>query len=123
MITENQISFTYGKIFNVKVSPPNCSLRYYRQRTIQTNKLSGRYVFDELLKVSVVVVDSDITKSKFYHILADLNKTASEKIRVQTTAILQGSIKFGQNVFCPVFEYKVISRSECTCTDFARHKG
>jgi hypothetical protein len=71
------------------------------------NTISGGYVFQGLLKVSVTAADGTIN-SRFYPMRADLDKTASQEKEGQTTETLNGSIKFGKNIFSPDFEYKVI---------------
>jgi hypothetical protein len=70
------------------------------------NTITGGYVFQGLLKVSTTAADGTIN-SKFYPMRAELDKTASQEKEGQTTEILDGSIKFGKNVFSPEFEYKV----------------
>jgi hypothetical protein len=69
------------------------------------NIFSGGYVFEGILKVSVVT--NDTINSNFYPFRADLDKTASQEKNCQTTEMLQGSIKFGRNTFSPDFEYNV----------------
>src|SRR5919198_80742 len=72
------------------------------------NTISGGYVFQGLLKVSVTAADGTIN-SRFYPMRADLDKTASQDKEGQTTETLNGSIKFGKNIFSPDFEYKVVN--------------
>ena len=72
------------------------------------NTITGGYVFEGLLKVSVTAADGTIN-SKFYPMRAQLDKTASQEKEGQTTEMLDGSIKFGKNTFSPDFEYKVVN--------------
>lgn len=65
----------------------------------------GEYVFEGLLKVSVV--NNDTINSKFYPLRAELDKTAAQERNGQTTEFLEGSIDFGKNTFSPDFAYKV----------------
>ncbi len=65
----------------------------------------GGYVFEGLLKASVV--SNDTTNSKFYPIHAEFDKTASQEKQGRTTEFLQGSIKIGKDINKPDFEYKV----------------
>jgi hypothetical protein len=65
----------------------------------------GGHLLVGLLKVSVVT--NDTTNSKFYPIRVDLDRTASQEKKGQTTESLQGSIMFGRNINKPDFEYKV----------------
>ena len=69
------------------------------------NTFSGGYVFEGILKVSIVT--NDTINSNFYPFRVDLDKTASQEKQGQTTEILTGSIKFGRNTFSPDFEYNV----------------
>jgi hypothetical protein len=68
------------------------------------------YLFTGLLNVSATT--NGTTNSKFYPMLAQLDKTASQEKAGQTTESLQGTIQFGGDLIrcygCrPEFEYKV----------------
>lgn len=74
------------------------------------NTYTNGYVFEGLLKVSVL--SNDTINSKFYPMHVDLDKTAAQERKGQTTEFLEGSIQFGGDIRrcigCPPdIEYKV----------------
>ena len=85
----------------------NCQYNIENGQLGPYNKFSSRYVLDGLLKVSVVVDSGLIVNSELFLIRGDMDKAASQEKEGQTIEILRGSIKFGKNVFSPVFHYIV----------------
>jgi hypothetical protein len=63
-----------------------------------------------LCAISFLVYDTsanDTINSKFYPLRVDLDKTAAQERKGQTTEFIEGSINFGKNSYSPEFVYRV----------------
>jgi hypothetical protein len=69
------------------------------------NSISGGYVFEGRLKVTIS--EDNTKKSKFYDFRVDLNKASEEERNGKKVQFLEGTFGFGKDKFSPDFDYDI----------------